>query len=387
MKTSLYTLLISYLFFIGCKPSSKKSNTKTQQKNSIIYSFAFIGCNRVDGNELNNKDATDESSANIYVLKRILNEISNEKRKPDALFLLGDIVYGASTKSVLDKQLKKWRENIQDPSFSKIKESGIEIIAIPGNHEMLYEKNYGIPKHNEWPLKGAQETWMKYMGAYIPKDRESIKGKDSIINQSTFSFIRKKNAFIVINTDTYNSPTKENPYGIEGYFPIDWVESQIQKYRKDKEINHIFVLGHKPYYIFDLPFTGHYGLPEGEKLWNIMKKNKVNSMLASHFHDYQRMQPEWTEGPYQIIAANGGSQGPASFFGYTIINIMSNGKVKLISKGFEKPEPYYKPNYEKPTLVKDTTTLTWEKNKNPYDNFLNLDFKTVAKEIEEKLKR
>jgi hypothetical protein len=45
-------------------------------------------------------------------------------------------------------------------------------------------------------------------------------------------------------------------------------------------------------------------------------------------------------GPYQIIAGNGGSSGPATFFGYTLVKIMSSGQVRFISKGFDKGKPY-----------------------------------------------
>ena len=69
----------------------------------------------------------------------------------------------------------------------------------------------------------------------------------------------------------------------------------------------------------------------------------------------------------QIIAGNGGSPyGGATFFGYTIINILSNGEVELQSKGFDIGEPYYQAVPENKMTVRDSTILTWTKNANPY---------------------
>lgn len=391
MKHLIFSLLILAFFLNSCKFKNGKNQKNQIESDSIAFSFSFIGCNRVDKKDLKNINATDGSSANIYALKRILNEISDESRKPDVLFFLGDLVNGTSTTEILDKQLKQWKKNIQDKTFSKIAKLDIEIVAVPGNHEMLTLKNCGIPHHNEFPLENAQNIWSKYMGVYMPKDREFISGKDSIINQSTFSFTRQKNAFIVMNTDSYNTNIEEHPCGQEGFIPIEWVTSQIKKYRSNPDITNIFVLGHRPYYIFDIPFTSHYGLLQGEELWKSMIDNKVNSMLSSHFHDYQRMQPNFFEeknrGPYQVIAGNGGSSGFSSFFGYTTINIMSNGEVKLISKGFDVGTPYYSAPVKKEFTVRDTTTLTWERNKNPYNNLLNLDWNILEEEIESKLRQ
>lgn len=385
------TLFIALLFFIfselGCNTKASTSTDNSEQKDSIIYSFAFIGCNRVDGNDLENPEATDASTANLYVLKRIFKELSSKNRKPDGLFLLGDLVYGNKGLDGLQKQLNAWKKIYYDTSASKISTSGIEVVAIPGNHEMLYAADYGVKGHDEWPMKDAENVWVNEMSDFIPEDRTCVSGADSLSNRSTFSFIRENIGFIIMNTDTYNPPTEKNPHGIEGYIPTDWIISKVEEYKKDPNIDHIFVLGHKPYYIFGFPFKGHFGLPDGAKLWSCFRKNKVIAMLSSHFHDYQRMQPHY-EGTYQIIAANGGSSGFAAFFGYTQINVMRNGDIQLYSNGFDKGSPYYKAVDENPTIIRDHTILTWEHNKNPYNNFgkKELDYKFLEEKLAEKFK-
>ena len=83
-------------------------------RDSVIYSFAFIGCNRVDQKDLYNPMATDSSTANRYVLKRIFDEVAEEK--PNALFLLGDIVFGLRSTHELDRELYHWKKTSKPPN-------------------------------------------------------------------------------------------------------------------------------------------------------------------------------------------------------------------------------------------------------------------------------
>ena len=371
MKTYHYLLLLA----CGCaltfcnQPKEQEqevSSTPVENDDPVLFSFAFVGCNRVDWTDRDNDTATNGSTANLAVLERIFSELSVLERKSELFFFLGDMVLAESTTENLDNQLTDWITLYNDTSFSKMSESAIEMVAIPGNHEMLYYKDYNIPDHDEWPLKGATEIWMKHMSQFMPEEREHVTGTDSIANQMTFSFVRHNVGFVLMNTDTYNEPTSENPYGVEGMIPTQWIIDKVNEYQQDPNVDHVFVLGHKPYYVSGEPQTGHVGLPEGPVLWPKLKEAHVVAMLSAHYHDYQRMQPEG-EGTYQVIAGNGGSKGTATFFGYTTINILKNGEVELISHGFDLGDKYYEAAPNQPITVRDSTRLTWSTNSNPYE--------------------
>lgn len=380
MKNPIISMLFILVCLANCS-SPKKKDAKiseeevltASQKDSVIFSFVFLGCNRVDRHQQGDTTATNASTANLSAMKRIWKEVAALKRKPDIFFFLGDMVLAESTVTNLNSQLKAWKELYYNTDFSPISTSGIEMVAVPGNHEMLYYHDYNVPHHDEWPLKGATEIWMQYMAEYMPKDRDYITGNDSINNQMTFSFKRKNIGFILMNTDTYNAPTKENPYGLEGQIPTDWIVNKVEEYKANKEIEHIFVLGHKPYYVANSTTgkpkaeTGHKGIPEGPILWPKLEANHVIAMLSAHVHDYQRMQPG-DEGTYQVIAGNSGSPGEAKFFGYSKIDILSSGEIKLTSMGYDIGDPYYKAVPNNPSTVRDQTMLTWTKNANPYAN-------------------
>lgn len=368
MKSKFLLIVLVSCLCSNCN-TDKTNNSASDSaivKDSVVFSFTFLGCNRVDRKQVGDTTATNTSTANLSAMKRIWTEISALKRKPDLFFFLGDLVLAETTKTNLDIQLKAWKKLYYNTQFSPISKANIEMVAIPGNHEMLYWHDYNVPHHDEWPLKGATEIWMKHMEEYMPKDRDYIV-KDSINNQMTFSFIRKNIGFILMNTDTYNAPTKKNPYGLEGQIPTQWIVNKVKEYKKNPNIDHVFVLSHKPYYVSGKPETGHAGFPEGPILWPKLQENNVVALLSSHLHDYQRMQPE-NKGTYQIIAGNSGSPGSATFFGYSKIDILSSGKIKLTSMGYDKGDPYYKAMPNSPSTIRDQTNLTWSKNANPYLN-------------------
>lgn len=365
MKAPITLLML--LLFIGissCK-SDKKENSKTdieeakvEVKDSIIFSFSFMGCNRID-----RKDVEDSvpSTANKYVLQRIFSEMSAMERKPEMFFFLGDLVLAESTTQKLHDQLEAWLALYKSDSLSK---SGIELVAVPGNHEMLYAREVGSD-WKEFPLKGSTDIWLKFMAPYMPADRDRVASSDTLDNRLTFSFTRANVGFVVMNTDSYNPPTAKDPYGVEGMIPTQWVIDKVNQYKANKAIEHIFVLGHKPYYVDGVGNTGHGGLPEGPTIWPKFQDAGVVAMLSAHLHDYQRWQPindSLGGGTYQVIAGNGGSKGSAPFFGYSTIEIMSSGDVRLNSVGFCKGDPYTDPVPGNPTKSRDSTLLTWTKN-------------------------
>lgn len=363
------TLLI--LFFVigtsSCKSDKKEKVEPLVEEevvvaDSVVFSFSFMGCNRIDRHDV--EDSV-PSTANKYVLQRIFSEMTAMERKPELFFFLGDLVLAESTTQKLHDQLKAWNTLYNSDSFSK---SGIELVAVPGNHEMLYSKEVIENSQSEWkefPLKGSTDIWLMFMKQYMPKDREKVASSDTLDNRLTFSFTRANVGFVVMNTDSYNPPTAENPYGMEGMIPTQWVIDKVDQYKADTAIEHIFVLGHKPYYLDGVGNTGHGGLPEGPTIWPKFQDAGVVAMLSAHLHDYQRWQPindSLGGGTYQVIAGNGGSKGSAPFFGYSTIDIMSSGNVRLNSVGFCIGDPYTAPVPGNLTTSRDSTLLTWAKN-------------------------
>lgn len=350
-KSLLFVVLISVLS-VSCEntPLETYDDVVIDNANdSIVNSFVFVGCNRMWWKDTLHSDL---SMANIDALKNIYTHVAASSQKTDYFFFLGDIVSGESTNAVLETQLKTWNEDYDAGKFSDFKSSGITMIPVPGNHEMLNQ--------DETPLAGTTNTWMKYMGKFMPSDRDSITGPRSAVDRMTYGFTNGNIAFIVMNTDTYNTEGTGG-IGLESQIPYEWVKKQVAKYNADPSIEHIFVMGHRPFYTkcskwsnpcpTDNPNacvrdTTHQGMKDPTRsspVWQSFQDNNVASMLSAHVHQYQRMQPE--QKTYQLIAGNGGSplkhHTPPKFFGYTRINVWASGRIEMVSEGYDAPKPYF----------------------------------------------
>jgi hypothetical protein len=317
----------------GQKKNAGNIASTTLAPKDVLFSFVFLGCNRIDKDDINNPN-TNKSTANLPELQRTFTEISALNPKPVFLFFVGDLVLGLDNDpKVLSKQLKAWVKQYNDPAFSPIAQSGIKLIAVPGNHESLYKTGKGKDKE-ELPWK-ALPYWMNEMGAFMPDGTiNRVPGKDSLDNLQTYSFDYQNTHFVMLNTDTYNKKEKI------GQAPAAWIAADIQKASAKSSTQHIFLLGHKPSYVdakakdvdavMDTNITNI--------IWPAMERGKAEAMLSAHSHQYYRTQPHPNQS-YQVIAGNGGSpyesklDSAHQFFGYTIVYVLKNNQVVIKSMG------------------------------------------------------
>lgn len=378
MRPLLLLFAITVLYSCNNKKSSDKKtgdaeellvqNTTTIDPDSVLFSFVFMGCNRVDGSDTGSSN-TNASTANIPELKRTFNEIAALNPKPSYYFFLGDEVLGLNKDvSVLQAELNAWSMQYQDKTFSALPASGIPLIAIPGNHEMLWDDK---KQHEEVPNKGALAVWMKEMERYMPTGVtiNRVGGPDSLDNLATYSFTSGNTHFIIMNTDTYNAA------GTICMAPASWIVADIKAARQDPAVKHIFLLGHKPAVVMKplYAFDGESTLDTSvvKAIWPVMDSNQVEAMLSAHSHQYDRLQPT-PFGSYQIIAGNGGSpyEHKASkdperqFFGYTIVYVMKNGQVLVQSMGRSVSHKHYLDPIPDSlcTTVRDTVNISWGTN-------------------------
>lgn len=326
---------------------------------TLLFSFVFVGCNRIDRHD-KGKAGTNASTANVPELKRTFQEVTQLDPQPNYFFFLGDLVLGLKEDSlVLTNELGNWVNQYNDSSFSGISSASTEMIAIPGNHEMLY---YSDDLGSEIPYSNASFIWQNEMSSFMPQGVSINKiSSDSLNNLQTYSFNYLNTHFILMNTDTYNSDS------LIGQIPANWIKQDIENTRTDSAIEHIFLLGHKPAYV-DAP----RGAPDEtidtalvSVIWPAMESNQVEAMLSAHSHQYYREQP--TGQSYQIIAGNGGSPYVKDldidhqFFGYTHISVMSSGKIILKSMGRNIPATNYLEAIPDSvhTTVKDSIDISW----------------------------
>ncbi|OCQ99725.1 hypothetical protein BCD67_15060 [Oscillatoriales cyanobacterium USR001] len=326
----------------------------------IQFSFVVVGCNRVDKSDI---EATAPSTANIEQLNRTFKEIAELSPPPKFLFFAGDLVYGYTPDAnILENQLKGWRQLYEN---SPLASKPTELIPIPGNHEVQDDKKVAY--------EAAEKTWLKVMAPYLKRggNGPNSGGEDKLkTDQSflTYSFDYQGTHFVLLNTD---------PVGKDWSVPVNWISKDLAAARQNK-VKHIFAIGHKPAHGYpanlleDKTINTEDDLgkvyPElRDEFWTALVSNHSEAMLAAHNHVYYR-----AKGPngntWQIIAGNGGSklekvadQKSMNFFGFTVVNVLKNGRVNIVSYGRDIPaNGYLAPSSENPTTIRDRLDITWE---------------------------
>jgi hypothetical protein len=322
------------------------------QAQTLDYSFVTVGCNRVDNAD---STANKPSTANVYQLNRLFSEVAALNPLPDYLFFTGDLVIGYSIDTIeLAEELRGW---IALYKASPLYGTSTVLVAIPGNHET---QNQAAGKLS---FAAAERTFVREMADYIignngPVATGLVPGTDSLItNQSelTYSFDHKGSHFVMLDTD---------PVGRDSRVPNYWINQDISAARANGA-KHIFAFGHKPAYPSVLtPTDGLVAyLYQRNVFWNIMESNQCEAMFAAHNHLWEKQQPNAGK-TWQIIAGNGGSSLQAGtlnpYFGYTLVNVYTNGQVTAASYGRDLNSTNY--SYaadQNPTTLRDTTNITF----------------------------
>src|SRR6185312_7827326 len=134
---------------------SDSTSSPQLDPNGIAYSFVVVGCNRLAAPETLGVVST----ANVVQLNRDFADIAALNPKPNFLFFAGDLVFGYTNDTLaLDRELKGWVSLYQ---ASPLAASGVELVAIPGNHETDNLAKIAVP--------AAERVWLRDMAQYISR--------------------------------------------------------------------------------------------------------------------------------------------------------------------------------------------------------------------------
>ncbi len=176
----------------------------------------------------------------------------------------------------------------------------------------------------------------------------------------SYSFDFKDTHFLALDTD---------PVGKDWHVPNAWVASDVAAARA-KGAKHIFVIAHKPSYPY--PTVPTDGLvmdqPARDAFWTSLVNNQVEATFSAHNHVYYRSQP--TGKTWMIIAGNGGTPIDATadatlastgtYFGYTLVTVLNNGRVFSKSYGRDVPAATYTQAPAGATTLRDSVEITWK---------------------------
>ncbi len=343
---------------LGCRDADSPSFPPTASANALGpaepgYAFVVIGCNRVDKADT----AGDPSTANLVQLARTFQDIAALPQHPKILFFAGDLTLGYTSDTVqLAKELQAWRDLYE---ASPLARSGVELVPVPGNHEVQNESKIAYA--------AAERTWLRVMGPYIRHggNGPTAGGLDSLATDQswlTYSFDYHDTHFITLNTD---------PVGRDWHVPTHWVATDINSARA-AGAKHIFAIGHKPAYPY--PTVPTDGLSKyqtsRDAFWAALVQGGAEAMFSAHNHVYYRTQPI-AGTTWQVIAGNGGSSlettidlsipSSGKYYGFVVTTVMTDGRVYVKSYGRDVPAAGYTadaPAALYPTMVRDSFDIT-----------------------------
>jgi hypothetical protein len=347
----LLSLLLCGIAALTYACGSDNATGPTVDPNGVAYSFVVVGCNRLAAPE----SAGVVSTANVAELNRDFSDIAALNPKPNFLFFAGDLVFGyTSDSTALDRELKGWISLYQ---ASPLATSGVELVAIPGNHETDNLAKVAYPP--------GERVWLRDMAQYITRggNGPAAGGADQLqTDQSklSYSFDFKDAHFVTLNSD---------PVGKDWHVPNAWVASDLAAART-KGAKHIFVIAHKPAYPYPtVPTDGLvFDQPARDAFWTSLENNKVEAMFSAHNHVFWRTQPQ--NHTWMVVAGNGGTPIDATvdtkvpntgtWFGYTLVTVTNSGRVFAKSYGRDVDQANYAGPVTQATTLRDSVEITYK---------------------------
>jgi hypothetical protein len=341
-----YHAAVSMLAIVLFIASSGDGRAEPLSAHEIAYSFVFMGCNRVLKGD---KSPDNPSTANLPQLERSFTEIAALRPRPDFVVFTGDLVLGLTADlNEFRNQLDSWIDVYRNSDLGQ--DAKIRLIAMPGNHESLIGD-----KGSQTSNPGAEAVWLTEMQPFIAGNNgPGAGGPDNLQtdqSQLTYSFNFHHSHFVLLNTD---------PFGAVATVPINWIHQDLMDAASDRHLKHVFVMGHKP--AFTPPFaSSEQSLDTNPDLrnlfWDELNSAGVGYYLVAHAHVWDFSTPvsptSSARHTVQIIAGNAGTKlddgwalsGADPYFGFTLVQVLKNGKVVVKSYGRDfDPTNYLAPS-------------------------------------------
>lgn len=266
MKKLLALLLAGALCLTACSADPKEEKTEITLFHAT--DMHYLSQQLTDNSEAFVQMLLDGDGKMTHLCEEICNAFVDEviAAKPDAVLISGDITFNGEKLSHENFTLK----------LKKIEEAGIDVIAIPGNHDVEYPFSRGYEGNNSYKAEYTTEAdFIEYYKNFGP-DIAYTKSPDGL------SYIAKlgKNIYVAALYTPQSFMT-----GVPGVKQdtLDWLDSELAKLDTDSKIitlTHQNITNHYP----DDDFSHKYTLANNEELVAVYDKYGVDLNLSGHIH-------------------------------------------------------------------------------------------------------
>ena len=226
------------------------------------------------------------------------------ENKPDYVVISGDITFNGEKLSHIDFAKK----------LQKIEEAGIQVLVIPGNHDVDYPFCFGYGQTQSYPAE--RMTDQDFETVYADYGLKQAYTRD----KSSFSYMyRLTDKITLIALDT----NRGGGNGVVGQETLSWLEKELRKADKDTvfiSMTHQNLLSH----FGDEMFSNSYTILNNQPLKKLFEQYNVKMNLSGHIHT----QHIFTENGITDIATESMAVLPCN---YGVVNIDSN-KITYITQ-------------------------------------------------------
>lgn len=266
MKKLTAIIMSAVLLFSGCGADPKDEKTEVTLFHAT--DMHYLSRQLSDNSDAFIEMLLDGDGKMTHYSEEICNAFVEEviSAKPDAVLIGGDITFNCEKLSHEDFILK----------LKKIEAAGIDVLALPGNHDVEYPFSRGY--EGEYSYKTDYTTNADFLEYY--KDF----GPDIAytVSPDGFSYIAKlgKDIYVAVVYTPQSFMA-----GIAGVTDetVSWLDAELAKLDKNAKIvamTHQNIVNHYP----DDGFSMKYTIQNADKLTAVYEKYGVDLNLSGHIH-------------------------------------------------------------------------------------------------------
>lgn len=186
-----------------------------------------------------------------------------KEANPDLLILSGDLTFNGEKQSHLDLKQK----------LSVLKSSGINILVIPGNHDIDYPLAYYYEGNNAYSTENVSEKEFKNIYSSFGYDGALSRDKNSF----SYLYPISKDLYILMldtNTEKKTNQIKNST--------LHWVEDELKK-AYEENIN-VICVSHQNLLKHSKLFSDGFVINNNDKLLSLFEQYNISLNLSGHMH-------------------------------------------------------------------------------------------------------
>lgn len=195
------------------------------------------------------------------------------EQRPEALILAGDLTFNGARASH-EELVKK---------LSRIEEAGVDVLVIPGNHDVDSTTAYSFNGEEIAPAEALSSHDFAQLYADLGPDKAISK------DEYSFSYVYKTSSSVrvfMIDSNCYGK-------GFVSELTLKWLEEELKKAKADKA--DVITVTHQNIYAHSELLSFGYTLYNASSLEALLVKYKVKCNLSGHIHVQSVQKQKLTE--------------------------------------------------------------------------------------------